>query len=163
MQFNQEIGQYQQKVRVRVCGLLLINDRLLLLKHDGIGKKGHLWSPPGGGMEFGESATDCLKREFKEETNLEVSVGPFLFTNEYQDLKLHAIELFFRVELIKGELKLGMDPELSAKNQILSAAKFFSNSELLNIDPVEIHNAFRYCHQPIELVNLKGFYFFQNI
>ena len=163
MQFNQEISQYHQKVRVRVCGLLLLNDQLLLLKHNTIGKKGYLWSPPGGGIEFGENATSSLEREFLEETNIQVAVDEYLFTNEYKDSHLHAIELFFRVSYVSGKLTLGHDPELSGENQILTDAKFFSSKELAAMDADEIHNAFRYCHQPLELLNLKGFYFFENI
>ena len=49
------------KVRVRVGGILIENDQILLLKHEGVGKKEFLWSPPGGGMEFGENAEENLK------------------------------------------------------------------------------------------------------
>ena len=29
---------------------------------------------PGGGLEFGESLTDCLHREFKEELSIEIEI-----------------------------------------------------------------------------------------
>jgi ADP-ribose pyrophosphatase YjhB (NUDIX family) len=38
---------------------------------------------PGGGLEFGEGTRDCLKREFKEEMDLEVEVGDHIYTTDY--------------------------------------------------------------------------------
>ena len=38
---------------------------------------------PGGGMEFGEGTRDCLKREFKEETGLDVTIGEHIYTTDY--------------------------------------------------------------------------------
>lgn len=36
------------------------------------------WTLPGGGMEFGESPHDTLRREFVEETSLDPEIGPLL-------------------------------------------------------------------------------------
>jgi ADP-ribose pyrophosphatase YjhB (NUDIX family) len=38
---------------------------------------------PGGGLEFGEGTRDCLKREFKEETNLDVTIGDHIYTTDF--------------------------------------------------------------------------------
>ena len=38
---------------------------------------------PGGGLELGEGTRDCLKREFKEEMDLEVAVGEHLYTTDF--------------------------------------------------------------------------------
>ena len=38
---------------------------------------------PGGGLEFGEGARDCLKREFLEEINQEVQVKEHFYTTDY--------------------------------------------------------------------------------
>jgi ADP-ribose pyrophosphatase YjhB (NUDIX family) len=38
---------------------------------------------PGGGLEFGEGTRDCLKREFKEEMDLDVLVTDHLYTTDY--------------------------------------------------------------------------------
>ena len=108
---------YGQKLRVRVCGICIQEDLILLVKHKHLGNTGTLWAPPGGGMEYGESAHEALKREFEEETNLEVIIKDFLFVHEYLDPPLHGIELFFRVEIVGGNLKLGQDPELPLTNQ----------------------------------------------
>jgi ADP-ribose pyrophosphatase YjhB (NUDIX family) len=38
---------------------------------------------PGGGLEFGEGLTQCLVREFKEETALDIEVGEHLYTTDF--------------------------------------------------------------------------------
>jgi 8-oxo-dGTP diphosphatase len=38
---------------------------------------------PGGGLEFGEGLSDGLKREFKEELNLDIEVGELFFVNTF--------------------------------------------------------------------------------
>ena len=67
---------------VRVYGLL-INDRRQVLVSDEFIRGGYYTKFPGGGLEFGEGTRDCLKREFKEEMNLEVEVGDHLYTTDF--------------------------------------------------------------------------------
>jgi 8-oxo-dGTP pyrophosphatase MutT (NUDIX family) len=38
---------------------------------------------PGGGLEFGEGKRDCLVREFKEETGLDVTIGDHIYTTDF--------------------------------------------------------------------------------
>lgn len=133
---------FENMVRVRVCGILKKANKILLLKHRGIGEGGYLWSPPGGGVEFGQSLTETLKREFLEETCISVEVDEFLFANEHIDEKHHALEFFFNVRHISGELKLGYDPELPKDKQMLEEAKFFSFKELESLNKEYLHSAF---------------------
>ena len=151
---------YQEKVRVRICGLLISEDRLLLLKHDGIGTDGFLWSPPGGGVEFGEDARATLKREFVEETGLEVDVEGFLFANEHIDHQHHAMEMFFKVRQIGGNLKLGDDPEL--KTQILTDIRFLSMLEIRQLRSGCVHSILSRIENLKELLELRGYYKFAN-
>ena len=154
---------YENNVRVRVCGLLRNNKGILLLKHQNIGKDRFLWSPPGGGVDFGERTEDSLKREFREETNMEIAPIRYLFANEYMDHKFHAIELFFEVEHIRGELKLGRDPEVPRKEQILTEARFLSFKEIKELPETQIHNIFRYSGDPKDVFEYRGFFNFMNI
>lgn len=134
---------YSKKIRNRVCGLLIEDQKLLLIKHRSIGELDKLWLPPGGGIEFGETSQEALMREFKEETNLDVSVGRFLFTYEFQDRKHHAIELFYQVKRVGGELRLGNDPELGSENQIMESIEFKTMNEINKMDPKLLHGIFR--------------------
>jgi 8-oxo-dGTP diphosphatase len=151
------------KVRVRVCAVIIENNKILLLKHDGIGEGGFLWSPPGGGVEFGENITETLNREVLEETGVEIETGNFLFFNEYIDHQYHAIELFFKVKIIHGEVKLGFDPELSEKDQIIKDLKWFDIRELNQIKEINLHNAFRNLNAVNEILEIEGFFKFRNI
>ena len=38
---------------------------------------------PGGGLEYGEGIIDCLKRECREELNLEIEVEDHFYTTEF--------------------------------------------------------------------------------
>lgn len=154
---------YGGKVRVRVCGLLLSSDGLLLLKHAQLGPKGYLWAPPGGGVEFGINARDALKKEFLEETGLRVRVDDFLFVNEYRDTRYHAVELFFKVTQIGGHLKLGADPELPPDGQILLEALYFTEEKIGSMDPDTMHNIFRKKPDFEELMKMDGFFEFERL
>lgn len=144
---------YGNKVRARVCGLCWHNGDLLMVNHKGLAE-GDFWAPPGGGIEFGDTAAERLRIEFLEETGLDVSVGNFRFACEFITRPLHAIELFFDVEMIGGTLVKGRDPELN----IIDAVRFMSAAELQSIPPKNIHGIFARLQSPEELRGLNGFF-----
>lgn len=154
---------YEGKVRARVCGILIQDSRVLLLKHLGIGAAGYLWAPPGGGIDFGLSAEECLKKEFAEETGLKVSVSRFLLANEYRGTRHHAIELFFEVRQTGGVLQLGTDPEVPASEQILTELAWFTPAEIQKIPFENLHNAFHQIQHPLDPTRWSGFISFANI
>lgn len=153
---------YEQKVRVRVCGVLIENQHILMLKHQGIGSGGYLWAPPGGGLEFGEQPDSAIVKEFREETGLEVAVDTFLFTNHYRSDRFHAVELFFSIKPIGGHLRLGSDPEVPLEEQILTEIKWLSFNEITEMDHRLIHNAFHGLQNPAKIVELSGFITFED-
>ncbi len=67
---------------VRVYGIL-INEKNQLLVADEYIRGAYITKFPGGGLEFGEGTRDCLKREFKEEMDLEVEIGDHIYTTDY--------------------------------------------------------------------------------
>jgi ADP-ribose pyrophosphatase YjhB (NUDIX family) len=67
---------------LRVYGILLGDNKEILVSDEYI--RGHYYTKfPGGGLEFGEGTRDCLKREFKEEMDLDVEVGEHLYTTDF--------------------------------------------------------------------------------
>ena len=141
---KEEIQQvFGNQLRFRISGICIQNESILLIKHLFIGKSGVLWAPPGGGMMFGESITETLKREFLEETGLVVEVGNLILVNEYLESPLHAVELFFKVKVVSGVVKIGCDPEMSEENQIISEIKFITFKELAQMDKNIIHSLFQ--------------------
>ena len=148
---------YGNRIRIRVCGICVHDHQLLLVNHKHITET-DFWSPPGGGIDFGESATTCLVREFKEETGLHVRVDHFLFTTEFISPPLHAIEFFFRVTLLDGSIKKGVDPEMNSENQIISDVKFLSWDEIKKMNPKLLHGAFALIDEPAKISDLRGYF-----
>ena len=121
---------YTNRLRVRSCGILVKNNKLLLVELMSPVTSEWTWIPPGGGVEFGESLEEALQREFEEETGLVVSVGELVHVNEVIKPPIHAIEFYFLVDQKGGQLNLGTDPEMNPDNQILRDIGFFSAKEL---------------------------------
>jgi 8-oxo-dGTP diphosphatase len=67
---------------VRVYGIL-INEKKQVLVSDEYIRGNYYTKFPGGGLEFGEGTRDCLKREFMEEMNLNVSIEEHLYTTDF--------------------------------------------------------------------------------
>jgi len=67
---------------VRVYGILLDKNKQVLVSDEFI--RGNYYTKfPGGGLEFGEGTRDCLKREFREEMDLDVRIGDHLYTTDF--------------------------------------------------------------------------------
>ncbi|SHL14436.1 NUDIX domain-containing protein [Hymenobacter psychrotolerans] len=137
---------YTGQVRLRVCGLLVHNGTLLLTAHRGLLPDARpFWSPPGGGWQFGETIQECLRREFREETGLEVVVGRFLHLHEYRSDDLQALELFFEVTPTDPTAvpRLGSDPEHAADAQLLTELAFVSTRQLVVLPAPQVHPVLR--------------------
>lgn len=86
---------------VRVYGLLFDEDKRLLVSDEFI--RGEYFTKlPGGGLEFGEGTRDCLQREFREETGLDVRVGEHVYTTDFFQIsafnrKDQIISIYYRV------------------------------------------------------------------
>ena len=71
-----------QLFNVRVYGILLGENKQVLVSDEYI-RGDYITKFPGGGLEFGEGTRDCLKREFKEEMDLDVEVTEHLYTTDF--------------------------------------------------------------------------------
>jgi len=67
---------------IRVYGILFDETKRILVSDEFI-RGDYFTKFPGGGLEIGEGTRDCLKREFKEETGLDVVVGKHIYTTDY--------------------------------------------------------------------------------
>lgn len=148
---------FGNQVRVRVMGLLIQNEEVLLLNHAGLNKENELWLPPGGGVELGESAHEALIREFGEEVNISVKICDFLGVDELISQDLHAIELIFVVEQIGGNLQLGNDPEIKG-NSILKETRWMDINCLKQLDKSCLHRLFHDIDSIDDLFDKRGFF-----
>jgi 8-oxo-dGTP diphosphatase len=141
---QKEVEQlFGHRLRVRVSGIEISGNSILLINHHGIGELGSLWAPPGGGLEYGETMEQALVREFKEETGLDIIMKEFLFINEFLSPPLHAIELFFRVEAKEGCLTKGTDPEMTEHLQLIQDIRYWSFEKINESEVLLFHTILR--------------------
>ena len=90
--------------------------RALIVKRAHEPRKGE-WSLPGGLLELGESLIDAVRREIKEETNLDVEVGPVIetFDRVHRDgagkIRYHFVIVDYVCWPIAGDATPGSDAE----------------------------------------------------
>lgn len=149
------------RLRTRVNGVLIEQDRILMVKHR-MGQGKYFWNVPGGGMHYRSDAVDNLQREFLEETGLEINVGKFLYVSEFLRPPLHAIELYFEVQKVSGDLITGEDPELSIDRQLIEEVTFMDLQELGKIKKEEKHQLFWDIKSLDEVRIWKGYFNFEN-
>ena len=69
---------------IDVTAAILVKDgKILIAKRKPEDKQPDKWEFPGGKIEIGESAQECLKREMQEEFGIDVRVGKFLGESIY--------------------------------------------------------------------------------
>jgi ADP-ribose pyrophosphatase YjhB (NUDIX family) len=107
---------------VGVAGLVRDDEgRVLLLRHTY--RPGRSWGLPGGGMHPGESLEECLQREMREETGLQIEISSLLSAAAHRDRKL--VDMIFLCRLREGETLASFRPSAE-----VAEARFFSLDNL---------------------------------
>jgi 8-oxo-dGTP diphosphatase len=70
-----------KRFNIRVYGIWIRGREVLVNEEFIRGKK--VIKFPGGGLDWGEGTLDCLKREWKEELNLEIDILEHFYTTDY--------------------------------------------------------------------------------
>lgn len=124
---------YKNRTRIRVNGLLIEDDAILLAQIKSPVTNQLIWMPPGGGLQLSEEIAACLRREFEEETGLHITRGPLIAINELVKPPFHAVELYFKVQKSGGELTLGGDPEHADDEQLIKDLRWIPLDELKDL------------------------------
>ncbi|WP_088161313.1 (deoxy)nucleoside triphosphate pyrophosphohydrolase [Sphingobacterium sp. G1-14] len=87
------------------CAIIEHADKILICQRSNSMKLPLKWEFPGGKIEQGESKEDCLRREIKEELDIEIEINNTLSTVEYHYSDF-SIQLYpFLCSLLNGEVK----------------------------------------------------------
>jgi ADP-ribose pyrophosphatase YjhB (NUDIX family) len=98
-----------KEIRPIVLGIVKKGNKILVGEgHDKV-KNDLFYRCIGGGIEFLEKSEDALKREFKEELNVEIGIGEFLGISEnifiYNGKNAHELILFYNVSIKDEDYK----------------------------------------------------------
>ncbi|MFY1046334.1 NUDIX hydrolase [Chryseobacterium sp. GP-SGM7] len=108
-------------INVRVYACVVKDKKVLTLFEEYAGE--HLMKFPGGGLEYGEGLTDCLKREFEEELNVHIEIVEHLYTQEdflVSRFKSNEqlLTIYYMVNIINEEDFIILDPCIEKINWI---------------------------------------------
>ena len=93
------------------CEIFLIkNDAILLGKRKNCYGEG-MWGLPGGHLEQGESIRECVRRELKEEIDIEGLEFRLISVIDCIDERGHYVHISFLLEKFLGEIR-NMEPDL---------------------------------------------------
>ena len=101
-------------MRKAARAIVIRDDELLVVHRNKFGKKYD--TLPGGRIEMGESPEEAVRRELREETELEVGEARLVFVEEAGDP--YGTQYIFLCEYKDGEPKLSADSEEAAINKL---------------------------------------------
>ena len=108
--------EYIKHKHIGVYGLIIKENKILLIKKKTGPYDGKL-DLPGGSFEFGERPEETLKREFQEETGLNITkfnlydtdsvLADWYHENKY--IKVHHIGIFYQITEYQNDIKTNID------------------------------------------------------
>ncbi len=114
---------------IRVGGFLALAGRVLMVEQQRGDER--YWMPPGGGVRFGETLSEALRREIQEELDLRVAVGRLLAIVESISpdpaYAKHVVHLVF-------ELSAAPEAEVRPHEATVLRAAFLDEPELTAAD-----------------------------
>lgn len=120
------------KITRIVSVLVKCNDKVLLCKRNGDDSYPNMWSLPGGHLEDGETTMDTAKREFFEETGIDIDDMDLTFVGlipkKTRDGK-HIKSILYVYELIVNE-ELEPDFENALDGHEHSDWKYFTLNQI---------------------------------
>ncbi len=109
---------------VNVAAAVIKENNQIFATQRGYGEFSGMWEFPGGKVEQGETPKEALKREIKEELDVEIKVGDLINIVEFDYPNFHLTMHCFFCTIILGNLILKEH----------KAAKWLTKNELGNVD-----------------------------
>jgi len=100
--------------KIRATTVLMEDGCILLVEQQVTESLDRKWSLPGGTLEWCESLEQCVVRETKEETGLDVAVDRLLYVCDRIVDNRHVVHITFAVRRLGSDLRLGAEPEPEA-------------------------------------------------
>ena len=122
-QYGRQYDETPEKTRI-ACRAIITDGKRILLSHE---LNTGVYLIPGGGLEENESLEECCKREIREETGYEISVGKQLYIfKEYFRNMLYISNYFLceitgkgKQSLTENEIEHGVVPEWTENEKAL--------------------------------------------
>lgn len=111
---------------IRITGILIENNEILLVQQKLSDKRN--WSLPGGRLERGETLSQGLIREMKEETGLDVEIVRMLYLCDVAASSNTILHITFLLRRIGGTIEL---PSNEFDENPIHDVKFVPISELV--------------------------------
>lgn len=129
MDITIDVGDY--KLNVRAAGVIIHNGKILVHKN----VNSDHYALIGGRVEIGESSSDTIKREIKEELGKDIEITGYISTIEnffeMKGLKYHEIMFIYEIEFTNEEDK---KVEHTMKN---IEGKDYLQYEWMDLDKIE--------------------------
>ena len=136
MNYKEAKSMFKESIRPLVVAVIKKEDKILVMPGYDKVKNEHFYRLPGGGIEFGETSEDALKREFREEIGAEIKIIKQIGISEniftYEGKKGHEIVIAYEAEL---------EEEYMLKSKIPMIEKQFANMFFEFVSIFQLHLA----------------------
>ena len=141
----------------RYQGFIIQDHKILLIKHSDNHADRSYWVIPGGGRDGAETEEECVIREMKEETNLEVTIERLAFDEPAPPGGVYKWRKSYICTPVSGEASPGHEPEPeAAASYSISEVKWFDLRDISEWEDELIKDPFTY-PQLIQLRDVLGY------
>ena len=118
-----------------VAAIIIKNDKYFIAQRNRNKHMGLSWEFPGGKVEKGETFEIALKREIKEELNINIAINNKLGEENYKDEKINVKLHYFLCSHISGEIYLNEheDSAWITKNEFKNYNFAEGDSDIINL------------------------------
>ena len=118
-----------------VAAIIIKDDKFFIAQRNRNKHMGLSWEFPGGKVEIGETFEFALKREIKEELNIDININKKLGEENYKDDKINVKLHYFICSHISGEVYLNEheDSAWVSKNEFKNFNFAEGDSDIINL------------------------------